>query len=214
MSSDSPDLAKILAAIQSRMDSFQDQLDLFQRHLWQIKEGIPDDKKLWEDREKPADVGSLGGKEITEEDGVKKKTAFLKTCDCCGDFLESKFVVCTIDRRKVCPSCTVSLEGQKVCRNCMRLTRPLSKPSYKVLYLISYQIDNNKKIHEMVKIPNKEINDSKIFLLESGYLLKKGLTGFKISERGVNILTAYRQIYGNDEDVKVLESEVKRQLGI
>lgn len=214
MSSDQPDLAKILAAIQSRMDSFQDQLDLLQRHLWQIKEGMPDDKKLWEDRQRVADIGSLGGKEITEEDGVKKKTTLLKTCDCCGDTLEDKFVVCTLDRRKVCPSCTVSLEGMKMCRDCMRLTRPLSKPSYKVLYLIRYQIDANKKIHEITKIPNREIVEAKIILFESGYILRKGLTGSKISERGSNMLAAYRQIYGNDEDVKALESEVKKLLGI
>lgn len=161
-----------------------------------------------------ADIGSLGGKEITEENGVKKKTTLLKACDCCGDILENQFVVCTIDKRKVCTSCTVSMEGQKICRDCMRLTRPLSKPSCKTLYLISFQIDNNKKIHEFAKIPNNEINDSKRFLFESGYILRKGLTGFKISERGVNILTAYKQIYGNDEDVKALESEVKKQLGI
>jgi hypothetical protein len=96
----------------------------------------------------------------------------------------------------------------------MRLTRPLSKPSYKTLCSISYQIDSNKKIHDITKIPNSEINDSKRFLFESGYIIRKGLTGFKITERGVNILTAYRQIYGNDEDVKSMESEVKKRFGI
>lgn len=207
MSSDQPDLVSILTGIQKRLDVFEMQLQL-------LEERFPTDKKLWEDNQKVADIGSLGGKEITEENGVKKKVTSLRTCDCCGDVLENQFVVCTIDRRKVCPSCTVSLEGQKVCRDCMRLTRPLSKPSYKVLYLVSYQIDNNKKIHEIVKIPNKEISDSKIFLFESGYILKKGLTGCKISERGQNMLTAYRQIYGNDEDVKAMESEVKKQIGI
>lgn len=207
MSSDQTDLAKILAGIQKR-------LDVFETHLRLLEERFPSDKKLWEDNQKVADIGSLGGKEIIEENGIKKKTTMLRTCDCCGDVLENQFVVCTVDRRKVCPSCTVSLEGQKICRDCMRLTRPLSKPSYKILYLISSQIDNNKKVHDLTKIPNNEINDSKRFLFESGYILRKGLTGFKISERGANMLTAYRQIYGNDEDVKTLESEVKKQLGI
>jgi hypothetical protein len=207
MSSDQSDIVKILAGIQRRLDVFEMQLQL-------LEERFPSDKKLWEDNQKVADIGSLGGKEITEENGIKKKTTMLRTCDCCGDVLENQFVVCTVDRRKVCPSCTVSLEGQKICRDCMRLTRPLSKPSYKILYLISSQIDNNKKIHDIAKIPSSEINDSKRFLFESGYILRKGLTGFKISERGANMLTAYRQIYGNDEDVKVLDSEVKKQLGI
>ena len=201
------DLAEILGGIQKR-------LDIFEAKLQFLEEKFPSDKKLWEDSQGVADVGSLGGKEITEENGVKKKTTLLKTCDCCGDVLENQFVVCTIDRRKVCTSCTVSLEGQKICRDCMRLTRPLSKPSYKTLYSISYQIDNNRKIHDITKIPNSEINDSKRFLFESGYIIRKGLTGFKITERGVNMLTAYRQIYGNDEDVKALESEVKKRFGI
>lgn len=207
MSSEEFDLAKILGGIQKRLDRFETQLQFF-------AEQFSSDKKLWEDNQGVADIGSLGGKEITEENGVKKKTTLLKACDCCGDILENQFVVCTIDKRKVCSSCTVSMEGQKICRDCMRLTRPLSKPSCKTLYLISSQIDSNKKIHEFAKIPNNEINDSKRFLFESGYILRKGLTGFKISERGVNILTAYKQIYGNDEDVKALESEVKKQLGI
>jgi hypothetical protein len=207
VSSDQTDLESILARIQKRLDVLDMQLQL-------LEERFPSDKKLWEDSQKVADIGSLGGKEITEENGVKKKITTVRTCDCCGDILENQFVVCTVDRRKVCPSCTVSLEGQKICRDCMRLTRPLSKPSYKVLYLISYQIDNSRKIHDIAKIPNREINDSKIFLLESGYILRKGLTGCKISERGQNMLAAYRQIYGNDEDVKALESEVKKQIGI
>ncbi|MEM3143162.1 MAG: hypothetical protein QXW91_00835 [Candidatus Nitrosotenuis sp.] len=207
MSSGQSDLVEILSGIQKRLDVFEMQLRL-------LEERFPSDKKLWEDNQKVADIGSLGGKEITEENGIKKKTTMLRTCDCCGDVLENQFVVCTVDRRKVCPSCTVSLEGQKICRDCMRLTRPLSKPSYKILYLISSQIDNNKKVHDLAKVPNNEINDSKRFLFESGYILRKGLTGFKISERGANMLTAYRQIYGNDEDVKTLESEVKKQLGI
>jgi len=206
MSSD-VDLARILGDIQKRLDRFETQMRFFSDQL-------PSDKKLWEDSQEVADIGSLGGKEITEENGVKKKTTLLKTCDCCGDVLENQFVVCTIDKRKVCTSCTVSLEGQKVCRDCMRLTRPLSKPSYKTLYSTSYQIDNNRKIHDITKIPNSEINDSKRFLFESGYIIRKGLTGFKITERGVNMLTAYRQIYGNDEDVKAMESEVKKRFGI
>lgn len=207
MSDEQFDLVRILGDIQKRLDRFETQLRFF-------SDQFPSDKKLWEDSQGVADIGSLGGKEITEENGVKKKTTLLKACDCCGDILENQFVVCTIDKRKVCTSCTVSIEGQKICRDCMRLTRPLSKPSYKALCLISFQIDNDKKIHDIVKIPNGEIKDSKRFLFESGYIIRKGLTGFKITERGVNILTAYRQVYGNDEDVKSMESEVKKQLGI
>jgi hypothetical protein len=123
MSSDI-DLARILGDIQKRLDRFETQLRFFANQF-------SSDKKLWEDSHGVADIGSLGGKEITEENGVKKKTTLLKVCDCCGDILENQFVVCTIDKRKVCTSCTVSLEGQKVCRDCMRLTRPLSKPCSK-----------------------------------------------------------------------------------
>jgi len=207
MSDEQPDLMKVLSGIQKRLDHFETQLRFF-------ADQFSSDKKIWEDSQEVADIGNLGGKEITEENGFKKKTTLIRACDCCGDILENQFVICTIDKRKVCTSCTVSLEGQKVCRDCMRLTRPLSKPSYKALYLISFQIDNDRKIHDIVKIPNSEIKDSKRFLFESGYIIRKGLTGFKITERGMNILTAYRQIYGNDEDVKSLESEMKKRFGI
>lgn len=173
-----------------------------------------DKKILIEENQKVADVGKLGGKETANQNGIIIRTSAIKICNACGDLIEGKFVVCPVDKRIVCPTCICKSNQQNICKECLKKTRPLSKPSYKILLTIRNCIDNQKKIHDITKITKNDLKESMRFLGESGYIVRKGLTGYKISESGMDILSAYKQVYGADEDILVLELEVKKYLGL
>ena len=170
-------------------------------------------KILIEEKQEVADVGDLGGKQTANQDGIIIRTSAIKICNSCGDVIEGKFVVCPVDKRIACPSCVCRFNQQNICKECLKNIRPLSKPTYKILLAILNNIDNQKKIHDLTKIPKDDLRDSMIFLKENGYIMRKGLSGYKISESGANILTAYKQVY-NEEDITSLELEIRRHLGL
>ncbi|MBS3913042.1 MAG: hypothetical protein KG003_00940, partial [Bacteroidetes bacterium] len=164
-------------------------------------------KAIIEEEQKVAGIGNLGGKITANQNGTIRKTSFVLVCDGCGYPLQTLPAICPVDKRKVCIDCMVSIDQQDMCKGCLMRTRPLSKQSFKVLLLMSFRIDDRGIIRELTRMIRDDIQDSFGSLVESGYITRHGLSGFEITERGINIIVSYKNIYGKDEDVINLEKE-------
>lgn len=167
-----------------------------------------------EERSQIAPKGNLGGKEIANENGATVKTSVVGVCDACGDKLGEHFVICMIDRKKMCPGCAVVFDQQKICKDCLKSNNPLSKQTYKVLVTIANHIDNAGTTHKLTKVPKNELGRCIGFLRESGHIIRKGLAGWQITDAGMNMITSYRQVYGPEDDVITLDKELRKHIGV
>lgn len=123
-------------------------------------------------------------------------------------------MICMIDRKKMCPDCAISFNQQKICAGCLQTRHPISKQGYKILVVVANRIDRTGEIHEITKIPKKNIDSSMHLLRNSGYIARKGLTGHKVTDSGMNMIAAYRQVYGSDGDISTLDREMRKYIGV
>lgn len=186
----------------------EDRLDVIENKI-----GI-NRRLLMEERQQIAPTGNLGGKEIANENGTTVKTSIVGVCDSCGDKMGEQFVICHVDKKKICPGCAVVFDQRKICKECLKSNHPLSKQSYKVLVTIANKIDNRRTLHNLTKITKNDLVASIGFLREAAYIIRKGLTGYQITDSGMNIITAYRQVYGPEDDVVTLDRELRRHIGV
>lgn len=90
---------------------------------------------------------------------------------------------------------------------------PLSRNSFKVLLCVKRGIESAGKISDVTRIRKDEVKASLALLAELKLIETKGLLVFlerKLTAEGVHALSAYRRVYGDDEDVL----EVKEKLAV
>lgn len=151
-----------------------------------------------------APARSLGGSEIVKVNGVNVSKTMVGFCDACGDKLEEKIVVCRIDAKKICPTCAITDGQRKICPDCLLSIKPLSKDEYKVLICLKIYLSKSQ-IQKLTRIAKRDIETSIDYLLRTHYVSKLLLRGFEVTSRGVELETAYSQLYGRQQDVLELK---------
>lgn len=171
-------------------------------------------KPVLEEHAIPEGRSRLGGKSLqSTPDGKLERTTFLVTCDYCGRYPLKEFVICKSCRGKLCDSCLVRFDGRSYCRACLMEMLPLSRNSFKVLLCVKRGIESAGKISDVTRIRKDEVKASLALLAELKLIETKGLLVFlerKLTAEGVHALSAYRRVYGDDEDVL----EVKEKLAV
>jgi hypothetical protein len=75
-------------------------------------------------------------------------------------------------------------------------------------------IDDAAEIHEITKIPKDDVKASLSFLIERKLLSTSGLFAFlnrEITADGMQALSVYKNVYGNEEDAKEVEEELSEE---
>jgi hypothetical protein len=145
----------------------------------------------------------------TPNGGILKEVR-IPFCDVCGR-KEEDFNICTSCHHKICNSCSISYRNQIYCKYCLSEILPLTKEEYKVLLGIFHGLKTIEELNKVTKIKEAEIRacieslTKKEFIENSSFLF---FFDVKILEKGLEALTVYRQLYGREEDVIQLESEV------
>lgn len=91
---------------------------------------------------------------------------------------------------------------------------PLSRNGYKVLMCVRARIDDAAEIHDITKIPKDDVKASLSFLIERKLISSSGLFAFlsrEITADGMQALSVYKNVYGNDEDAKKVEEELAEE---
>jgi len=175
------------------------------------EESFSDDKILLRKTREVAPDRSLGGSEIVKEDGINIQRTILGFCDACGDRLGEEIVVCRLDGKKVCPGCAIRYEHRKICPDCLMRKKPLSKHEFEILTCYAKGL-KRRQVHEITKIPIKEIKSAENYLYDRGYISKRLLEGFKITADGIDIILAYSQVF-KDEQIANMKTEIDSFLG-
>jgi len=174
-----------------------------------------EDRPLIEEHAVSERRGFLGGKRLgTNTEGKFEKTTFLVTCDYCGSYPLDEFVMCKSCRAKLCDECAAKLDGRPYCRACLMEILPLSANTFKVLLCIESGIRSRSRISEVTRIPKDVVRRSLALLLELKLVESKGMLAFlerKVTADGLRALFAYRKVYGSDEDVLEVESNLTEE---
>jgi hypothetical protein len=154
-----------------------------------------------------------GGKSYLQQtDGGIIKHIRIPVCDICGR-ISDQFSSCSQCKKKLCPDCSIIYLSRVFCVECLQELIPLTKQEYKILMAIFYGIRDNNSISNITKIDQDEVSLYKRNLKEKGFITIKGFLFFtetQLLEKGIEALSVYDKVYGKDDDVSVLESELRR----
>jgi DNA-binding MarR family transcriptional regulator len=172
-------------------------------------------KLILEESKVAARKKELEGKTYSSnnEGGIVKEVR-IPFCDVCGSRAEN-FSVCTACGRKLCGNCVILYENRILCFDCLNEALPLSKEEYKVLLAFASRLSDLRKIARIARIKEDSVKRCKKGLEDSGLILSRGFLLFKeveVSAKGLEAISAYRQVYCKDEDVKIFEYEMRRAL--
>lgn len=159
--------------------------------------------------------GMLGGRILeTTAEGKLQRTVLVATCEGCGLYPLDSFVMCVSCHRRLCSDCSVKMNGIPYCRPHLMEILPLSRNGYKVLMCVEAGIDDAAEIHEITKIPKDDVKASLSFLIERKLISTSGLFAFlrrEITADGMQALSVYKNVYGNEEDAKQVEEELSEE---
>jgi hypothetical protein len=186
-------------------------LEDIERRLKQLELGrvVLDEKKvLARERE-------LEGKTYFQsENGGIVKEVRVPVCDLCGRKSES-FNACVGCGKKLCNSCGILFENKIYCADCLNEILPLTKQEYKVLVAIVNDLKSLDGIAVAAKIKKDLIMECEKNLEKKGLIRSKGFVFFKeieVSDKGLEAIATYRQLFGTQEDVAIFEKELRRLL--
>lgn len=188
-----------------------DKIDRMEIRLSEIGLG----KIVLDEQKVIAKEGELEGKTYasTADGGLIKQTR-IPVCDFCGVKSED-FNTCTSCHRKLCHNCGTLFQNKIYCADCLNEILPLTKQEYKSLTAIANDLKGIDKIALATKIKKDLIVECKKNLEKKGLVRSKGFLFFKeieVSDEGLEAIAAYRQVYGNEEDVTLFEEELRRLL--
>jgi hypothetical protein len=174
-------------------------------------------KVILEEKKVIAKEKELEGKTyITTGDGGILKEIRVGVCDSCGRNSE-RFNACPSCGDKLCEECSILFHGRIYCANCLNEEIPLTKQEYKIL---TVKVDADgmglNEIADLTKMKKDDTREYAKSLIDKGMMEKKEFLFFsdtKVLDKGLEVLAAYRQVYGKEEDVIALETELGRLLG-
>jgi len=154
---------------------------------------------------------------LSSDSGQVKKIITHPICEVCGNLLSASFTICQTCGRRICSSCLVRYNGKIFCTNCLLEMIPLDKKDFKLLFLLTYQINRIREITELSGMTKEEVLNSLEKLIGYKFVLKRGFLFFSEiipSEDGLSVLASYSKVYGNEEDVIKLISRTCAKKGV
>lgn len=168
-------------------------------------------RQFLEEHAVPERRGMLGGKKIETSNGKIERTTFLMACDYCGKYPLDEFLLCSVDKAKLCCDCAVKIDGRPFCRLHLAEVLPLSRDGFKILLCVNAEIQSISKISEICRLDKDDVRSSLAVLAEMKYVATSGVLSFlsrKMTGDGIRVLSVYSKIFGEDEDV----ADVKNRL--
>lgn len=169
-----------------------------------------------EERKVPDRVGQLGGRTfLTNQAGGIEKEIRVPVCDLCGRAIQGGFYSCRACGRKLCTRCVVSYSGQTLCLECFRQTLPLTKRNFKTLAAVANGLETPAIISQLVQIKRDEAEQSLQELRGLELIGEKGLAVFShiyATDRGLEAIAAYSQVYGRDGDMIQFDQMLRNSL--
>ncbi len=196
------------------MEDVKELLKLMSKKLTEIESRLnllESGKVILEERKIPSDLGEFEGKTYfqTVNGGIVKEIR-VGICDLCGR-KDENFNICVQCERKLCKNCSILFQNQILCKECLNNVLPLSKQEFKVILAITYGVKNIDELMRLTRIKHDEIKACIRSLTEKELIKNSSFLFFldlEILDKGLEALSAYKQVYGKDEDVISLESEV------
>lgn len=161
----------------------------------------------------PERVGRLGGRTFfTNSAGGIEKEIRIPVCDVCGRALSDKFFVCHNCGGKLCGRCVIDFSGEILCLNCLKEELPLNKRNFKVLVAVANGLESLSAISQLIRIKRGEAEQCLQELQDLGLIGQKGLAIFTrtyATDKGLEAIAAYSQIYGRERDVVQFDFELR-----
>ena len=171
---------------------------------------------IMEDRKEAARNGELEGRVYysTPEGGVIKTTKLRIYCDWCGRRSES-FDACINCGKQLCSECSVYFEGKTLCPECVESICPLSKDEFKALKAIASGVKDPAKVAAVTGIKKEQIGKCIKSLIGKEFVEREGFFPFfelKILDRGIELISAYEQVFRDHKDIAAFEEALERAL--
>jgi hypothetical protein len=206
-------LEEILSQLNTRLSNIEARLN--QLEMQRERQVVLDERRSIDD-------SGLGGREVsTTQQGTIQRRILIGICDVCGKrlFDDEAFRICGSCGKRICalPSkCSVTLpNGNTVCIRCLKTKLPLSKSLYKVLVCLANRIHSTDAISKITHVDRREVEDALVKLCSLGLVTRKGIflfSSYHILDRGIEAIGIYRQIWGEDYDILVFDTELRRYL--
>jgi DNA-binding MarR family transcriptional regulator len=187
------------------------------KRLEELERKIELRKIILEDRNEVAGDGELENKAYysTPDGGIVKTTKVRMFCDWCGRRLNESFDMCVACGKKICSECSVYFEGKILCPECLESSYPLSKDEFKILKALASEIKDLDTIATVTRIKRDTIRKCISSLKEKELIQKEGFFPFyeiSVLDKGLEVLSAYEQVFRSHEDVAIFEEELERVL--
>jgi hypothetical protein len=174
-----------------------------------------EDRPLIEEHAISERRGFLGGKRLgTDSEGKFQKTTFSVVCCNCGKYPLESFRMCRKCQGALCDECVTQWDGRPYCLSHLLEIIPISAKTFKVMLCIQAGIRSAGRISDVTRIAKDEINASLALLRELKLVKSSGMLAFlerKVTADGMRALSAYRKVYGKDDDVLEVENELAEE---
>ena len=187
-------------------------LDEIESRLSGLESGNGSKKIMIEERTEISEEGNLESSEMAKENSKIVKTKRILVCDYCGKQITAISSICKKCGKKLCEKCSIDFRRQVICPQDLRSVYPLSRTAFKVLLMVANGITSTGLIHRISGISGKEAKDIIRYLWNAGFVEKSIFSGLKISETGLEAISAYGQLFGREDaaDMRQLDEGVKR----
>jgi len=205
------DLTRTLETLQQTLSQVNSRLIELENRLSRVETG----QILMDEQQDPAEIGQLGGKTLsTSTTGTVRRNVRIPFCDVCGKRVEEDdLTLCYSCGRKVCSEkCLVKFDAF-LCVECLKEKLPLSKKDFKILVGVTNDLVKVSEIEKVTKVPKDDVGVAVSNLIDLGLITKKGISiasKLEVTDEGLEALSAYRSVYGTDEDVVRLLNELEK----
>jgi DNA repair exonuclease SbcCD ATPase subunit len=160
-------------------------------------------------------TGILGGRTVSTQKGALEREIRTPVCDVCGRSLTSEeFAVCSCGK-KLDLGCVKYYKTEALCIDCLFKKLPLTKQNYLVLTCIANGITDVRTISKLTRILSENVRSSLEELLSAKLIAREGMLVFsncRATKEGLEAISAFRQVYGQDYDVWVFDKELRKYL--
>ena len=193
------------------LEDLKERISRVERRLSNLESG----RIIFDERKVVGNQGEIEGKRYIElpGGGIAKEIS-VPVCDFCGKKLDS-FYICVECGKKVCDECAIRHRNRNLCVECLKRELPLEKREYKVLVAVANGITCVRKISRVTRIGKKGIKLIVEGLRKRGFIEKEGFFLFSnlyTTDSGLEAISAYRQVYGMDDDVLQFDLELREML--
>ena len=205
-------LNRIVQTMEQMLTHFENRLNTLENRLNQLD---PNRNVILNERRVVERPGQLGGRTFTTSStGTVQREIRICTCDICGHRIDEDFIICSCGK-KICNSCAITYQNRNLCIDCLRNLIPLTKQAYKVLVAMANGVTDSNAISRITRIVKDDIVNLRNQLFALDLIIKRGISIFSelsITDKGLEAIGAYRQVFGGDPDIVQFDTELRRHL--